>query len=45
MHLALVAQIVRQLAITIDLAAVSPGLTDQFGMAQHLPARGGLTVP
>ena len=30
----LIAQIVRQLAIAIDLAAVGPGLTDQFGRAQ-----------
>ena len=31
---ALVAQIVRQLAIAMNFAAVSPGLTDQFGLAQ-----------
>jgi hypothetical protein len=34
--LALIAQIVRQLAIAVDLAAVGPGLPDQLGLTRIL---------
>ena len=36
-HLSLIEQIVMKLAIAIDLAALGPGLPDQFGLADIVP--------